>query len=221
VLPRHDSAIASVSHGQSEVYDAGRMVQRERGDRPGNHVRSQGELFKAVPLCPARVQHLPGYSMLWLTHQSSNRRVLAWDEYASRPKETPAFDSLRERSKSTLAEMRNFADHTVELSQLTELRLQTGCAVNSRSPNLISKLSFSLMSREDSSLLDLDAIHAAQLAEWTDGIRVLRGEGDAVMKETASYIHTLTELALKVRLLDITGDRVDVPEKVAYSLRES
>lgn len=77
------------------------------------------------------------------------------------------------------------------------------------------------MSGTELSLLDLDAIHAAQLAEWTDGIRVIRGEGGMGMKETSSYIHILTELALKVRLLDVTGDGVELPEKVSHGLRES
>jgi hypothetical protein len=72
---------------------------------------------------------------------------------------------------------------------MTDLRLQTGCPVNTRSPNLISKLSFSIMSGPELSLLDLDAVHAAQLAEWTDGIRVLHGEGGMVSKETGSYVH--------------------------------
>lgn len=77
------------------------------------------------------------------------------------------------------------------------------------------------MSGSELSLLDLDAIHAAQLAEWTDGIRVIRGEGGMGMKETSSYIQILAELALKVRLLDVTGDGIELPEKVAYGLRES
>jgi len=45
------------------------------------------------------------------------------------------------------------------------------------------------MSGGELSLLDLDAIHGAQLAEWTDGIRVLRGEGGMSTQETAHYVH--------------------------------
>lgn len=54
---------------------------------------------------------------------------------------------------------------------------------------MISKLSFSLMSGPELSLLDVDAVHTAQLAEWTDGLRVLRGEAGMATKETASYVH--------------------------------
>ena len=45
------------------------------------------------------------------------------------------------------------------------------------------------MSGPELSLLDLDAVHAAQLAEWTDGLRVLRGEGGMGSQETATYVH--------------------------------
>ncbi|WWC91077.1 uncharacterized protein L201_006018 [Kwoniella dendrophila CBS 6074] len=131
---------------------------------------------------------------------SPNRRVIAWDEFSHRI-ENPSFESLRER---------------LDISSIASIRPQTGCAVNSRSPNLVSKLSFSIIGDNDTSLLDLDAIHAAQLAEWTDGIRVLRGEGGMSSKESSDYIHILAELALKVRLLDITGDGVEIPEKMAF-----
>jgi hypothetical protein len=77
----------------------------------------------------------------------------------------------------------------VDVSNVTDVRLKTGCAIHSRSPNLVSKLSFSLMSGGEFSLLDLDAIHAAQLAEWTDGIRVLRGDGGMMSGESANYVH--------------------------------
>lgn len=77
----------------------------------------------------------------------------------------------------------------VDVSNVTDVRLKTGCAIHSRSPNLVSKLSFSLMSGGELSLLDLDAIHAAQLAEWTDGIRVLRGDGGMMSGESANYVH--------------------------------
>jgi engulfment/cell motility protein 1 len=49
------------------------------------------------------------------------------------------------------------------------------------------------MSGPELSLLDLDAVHAAQLAEWTDGIRVLRGEGGMGTKESAGFIHVSLE----------------------------
>lgn len=134
--------------------------------------------------------------------QSPNRRTIAWGDFATREPAKPSFESLRERSESTRA-FRTFTpswqygycSHVcadlllVDVSNVTDVRLKTGCAIHSRSPNLVSKLSFSLMSGGELSLLDLDAIHAAQLAEWTDGIRVLRGDGGMMSGESANYVH--------------------------------
>lgn len=67
-------------------------------------------------------------------------------------------------------------DGEVDIDNITSIRLETSCPVNSRSPNMVSKYSFSILSGE-MSLLDLDAVHVYQFAEWTDGIAVL-GRGD-------------------------------------------
>lgn len=99
---------------------------------------------------------------------------------------------------------------------MSSIKQQTSCAVGSRSPDTPSKLSFSLLAGKDISLLDLDAIHAQQFAEWTDGLRVLRESGAMASPETSDYVHILTELALKVRLLDITGDGIEIPQKAAF-----
>lgn len=124
------------------------------------------------------------------------------------------------------------------------MKLETSSPVNSRSPNMISKYSFSIMSGE-LSLLDLDAIHVYQFAEWTDGIAVLSPGENAAMrhKESLDKVRVsgnsparpcpkwsrqtlirkqiLADVALKVRLLDITGDGIEMPEKVAVGHGES
>ncbi|KAL7421273.1 hypothetical protein Q5752_004158 [Cryptotrichosporon argae] len=130
-----------------------------------------------------------------------NKRTIAWGEFAKRTDAPPSFESLRER---------------IDVANITDIRLSTGCAINSRSPNLVSKLSFSLMASDNLSLLDLDAVHAAQMAEWTDGLRIVKGEGGMAHPESAGFVHVLTELSLKVRLLDITGDGIEIPSKVSF-----
>lgn len=45
------------------------------------------------------------------------------------------------------------------------------------------------MAGHELSILNLDAIHAAQLAEWTDGIRVIRDAGRLATQDSASYVH--------------------------------
>lgn len=47
------------------------------------------------------------------------------------------------------------------------------------------------MSGPELSLMDVDAVHAAQLAEWTDGLRVLisKGKETVVTQESANFVH--------------------------------
>ncbi|KAJ2959398.1 hypothetical protein NQZ79_g5141 [Umbelopsis isabellina] len=53
--------------------------------------------------------------------------------------------------------------------------------------------------------------HSASLfSEWTDGFSLLLDKG-ITSKDTAEYIHSLTEIGVKVKLLQIAGDRVEVP----------
>jgi len=46
-------------------------------------------------------------------------------------------------------------------------------------------------------------------------------EPEILDKLIAACLQILTELALKVRLLDITGDGVDIPEKVSFGTGQS
>jgi hypothetical protein len=121
---------------------------------------------------------------------SPNRRTLAWAEYPQRLEEKPTFESLKD--KSELSFPVQSLTLAVELSAISEIKTQTGCAVGSRAPDTPSKNSFSIMSG-GTSLLDLNAIHIAQFAEWTDGLRVLKGSGMAT-QESTNYTN-VSELA--------------------------
>ncbi|TXT13206.1 hypothetical protein VHUM_01607 [Vanrija humicola] len=164
----------------------------------------QGSWFNAAQVLAPGIESTTRATLarpLRFVRLSPNRRLLAWGEFSERTSHTPTFESLKEN---------------IDLANVTSVKVQTGCAVSARSPDIISKLSFSLMSGNELSLLDVDAVHAAQFAEWTDGIRVLKAEGGMSTKESSNYVHILTELALKVRLLDITGDGIEIPQKVSF-----
>lgn len=76
---------------------------------------------------------------------------------------------------------------------------------NSRAGNY----SFSLLRSPGESIADLVATSASQYSEWVDGLGMLRGEGSAVnTEETAEYIQALTDIAVKIKLLDVTGEKV-------------
>ncbi|CEH11865.1 Regulator of Rac1, required for phagocytosis and cell migration [Ceraceosorus bombacis] len=78
-----------------------------------------------------------------------------------------------------------------------------------------SSLAFSLLRAPDVSLADFVALNASQYSEWVDGLGMLRGEGGVVStKETAEFIQALTDIAVKVKLLDLTGERIEIPQSL-------
>ncbi|OXG40065.1 hypothetical protein C359_03987 [Cryptococcus neoformans Bt120] len=140
---------------------------------------------------------------------SEDRKTIAWDDFAQRSG-SPSFESLT---------------HRIKISSISSVKQETSTPVNSRSPNLISKLSFSLISSppattggtSEESLLDLDAIHAAQLAEWSDGIKVLK-DGGMTSQDSANYVQaSLVRIPVSVQSVLIPGedlDRVGVERQV-------
>ncbi|PFH51834.1 hypothetical protein AMATHDRAFT_2737 [Amanita thiersii Skay4041] len=77
---------------------------------------------------------------------------------------------------------------------------------------VVSPLSFSLISVHEGSLADLIAPDSSRWADWTDGLNMLRKDGGHVAStETAGFVNALTEIGLKIKLLDLTGEMVDIP----------
>ncbi|THH18452.1 hypothetical protein EW146_g2541 [Bondarzewia mesenterica] len=80
------------------------------------------------------------------------------------------------------------------------------------SPTVPSPLSFSLISTHEGSLSDQIAPDQSRWADWTDGLNILRRDGGHVASsETADFVTALTELGLKIKLLDLSGDKVEIP----------
>lgn len=76
----------------------------------------------------------------------------------------------------------------------------------------LSPLSFSLLSAHEGSLADQIACDQSRWADWTDGLNMLRRDGGHVAsKETAGFVHALTEIGLKIKLLDLSGEQVEIP----------
>ncbi|KAG1770736.1 ELMO/CED-12 family-domain-containing protein [Suillus occidentalis] len=75
-----------------------------------------------------------------------------------------------------------------------------------------SPLSFSLLTATEGSLADQIAPDQSRWADWTDGLNMLRRDsGHVTSEETAGYIKALTEIGLKIKLLDLSGEKVDIP----------
>ncbi|KIY71885.1 hypothetical protein CYLTODRAFT_389592 [Cylindrobasidium torrendii FP15055 ss-10] len=110
----------------------------------------------------------------------------------------------------------------IEVAAITEIA--TGTCIpppnvlreNSDLPQVIpsgpSPLSFSLLSAHDGSMSDLIAPDQSRWADWTDGLNMLRRDsGHVASKETAGFVQALTEIGLKIKLLDLSGEKVEIP----------
>ncbi|KAJ2934854.1 hypothetical protein H1R20_g2277, partial [Candolleomyces eurysporus] len=79
----------------------------------------------------------------------------------------------------------------------------------------LSPLSFSLLSAHEGSLADLIAPDISRWADWTDGLNMLRRDGGHVTSsETADFVQALTEIGLKIKLLDLSGEMVEIPNNL-------
>ncbi|CAE6401890.1 unnamed protein product [Rhizoctonia solani] len=100
----------------------------------------------------------------------------------------------------------------------------SGDITSPMSPPAVSPLSFSLMSersRDQSeqqqqpskhSLADQVAENASRFSDWTDGLNMLRKDGGHVATtETAEFVQALTEIGLKIKLLDLSGEKAEIP----------
>src|SRR5438067_1249250 len=78
---------------------------------------------------------------------------------------------------------------------------------------LSQDLSFSLMSGPDTVLAEFIATDYIQFSEWTDGFNMLFDKNIS-SKDTAEFIHILTEIGVKVKLLDLSGEKVEIPQNI-------
>ncbi|OCH96256.1 hypothetical protein OBBRIDRAFT_229080 [Obba rivulosa] len=80
------------------------------------------------------------------------------------------------------------------------------------SPVMASPLSFSLLTASGASLADQIAPDQSRWADWTDGLNMLRKAGGHVAsKETEVFVQSLTEIGLKIKLLDLSGEKIEIP----------
>lgn len=90
----------------------------------------------------------------------------------------------------------------LDLSQVTDVVASSG------------ETTFTLLRSQDTSICTLTAQTPSQYSEWIDGLSMLLGGESATVhtQETAEYIQALTDIAVRVKLLDLTGEKLDVPE---------
>ncbi|KAJ3340654.1 hypothetical protein HDU93_006511 [Gonapodya sp. JEL0774] len=137
---------------------------------------------------------------------TSNRKTLHWAEFQG--------DGVTAR-KPDMTELGEKIDLTNTIDILT------GAAVpllSSKKINENPALCFSLSSSSGgdtgnadiSTLADFFCESPTQLAEWVDGFGMLF-ERNMSSKETSSFVQQLADTGVKLALLDLTGDKVDIP----------
>jgi engulfment/cell motility protein 1 len=79
-----------------------------------------------------------------------------------------------------------------------------------QAPSTSNPLAITLLSHE-SVISEFIAPTPSILSEWLDGLNLLLPEGYISTKESADYIQTLTDIGVKIKLLDLSGERLDIP----------
>lgn len=67
------------------------------------------------------------------------------------------------------------------------------------------------MVSQDTVVAEMTAFDQTSYVEWLDGLNLLLPGGFIATKETAELVQTLTEIGIKIRLLDLTGERLEIP----------
>ncbi|KAI0078722.1 hypothetical protein K474DRAFT_1641153 [Panus rudis PR-1116 ss-1] len=79
-------------------------------------------------------------------------------------------------------------------------------------PMQASPLSFALLTASGALLAAQIASDKDRWADWTDGLNMLRRDGGHVSsQETEFFVQALTDIGLKIRLLDLTGEMAEIP----------
>ncbi len=108
----------------------------------------------------------------------------------------------------------------IDLSLITDIAHQgvagdTNAKAAATAKNGAGELTISLLQSPDAPLAEMQALNVSQFSEWTDGLNMLRGEGGVVStRETADLIQMLTEIGIKIKLLDLTGEQIELPTAV-------
>lgn len=176
---------------------------------------------------------------------AANRKALHFVETHERVPIRGGLEDVPERSKpsSLVMSLPSLTFFQVDLALITEVIASGSSSANGRTRTFSSStngtstpvspsyrhsfssasasttstpLSLSLVSA-DGVVAELVAPDQATYSEWVDGLALLRPEGSVSTKETVELIQGLTEIGVKIKLLDLSGERVEIPGSMAVS----
>ncbi|KAG2176830.1 hypothetical protein INT44_007494 [Umbelopsis vinacea] len=142
---------------------------------------------------------------------SPSKKQLHYGEFTERvTSHFKGYDKLTEKIDiSSIAEVQV----TSKQSSFIPLAGQTGLLspgpLSTSNPEATQQ-TFVLLTSSKAVIAEFRCSSSTLFSEWTDGFSLLLDKG-ITNKDTAEYIHSLTEIGVKVKLLQIAGDRVEVP----------
>ncbi|CEQ43109.1 SPOSA6832_05004, partial [Sporobolomyces salmonicolor] len=168
----------------------------------------------------------PQQPKLWRFYRlAPNRKALHYAETTERVPIRSGLDDLPGRidlalvtdvvssSASAVQRSRHLSVHR-STSSITNARLSVFSKDSSGTATSLSPapppLSFALQSA-DGALAELVAPDQSTYSEWVDGLSLLRADGSIITTDTADYIQTLTDIGVKIKLLDLSGEKVEIP----------
>ncbi|OZJ05804.1 hypothetical protein BZG36_00871 [Bifiguratus adelaidae] len=158
---------------------------------------------------------------------STNRKYLHYGDFTDRHPSSKDIEELKERVDiSTIKEIQLHNSRVSRLGPPTPTGDQSFRPLSTRLPSNVTistiksptdstempsftiKLSNTSLSGHSS--FTFHCTSHAQFSEWTDGLNLLL-DRPITNKVTAEYINTLTEIGVKIKLLSIGGDHMEVP----------
>lgn len=86
--------------------------------------------------------------------------------------------------------------------------------ITSPLPNESAESRVFVLVMRDGSRIRMQASDEDIYSEWVDGLHMLRPDGRVATEQTANLIQSLTDIGVKIQLLDLTGERVQIPSEV-------
>ncbi|ORY00434.1 hypothetical protein K493DRAFT_103700 [Basidiobolus meristosporus CBS 931.73] len=159
---------------------------------------SNGAWFNSAPV---KTKGKPTYRFYKL---SPNRKYLHYAEFSDILPNKLSLEQLPEKVDLSLV------TSIVTGSAASSLNRKPASSLTNPTSGVSGIYNFSLMYGPDITLAEFYTPIETLFSEWTDGLNMLFDKNIA-NKDTAELIQSLTELELKVHLLDITAEQVELP----------
>ncbi|KDE05624.1 hypothetical protein MVLG_03996 [Microbotryum lychnidis-dioicae p1A1 Lamole] len=141
---------------------------------------------------------------------AANKKALHYLETNGRIAIAPGLDDLPERIMIALISNISPYAPSGELKRQAPSIVSTA---NTASTGSSQPLTITLRS-SDGIIAELVAPNEMTYFEWLDGLSLLRPDGGIVTSQTADYVQALTDIGVKIKLLDLSGEKVDIPNVI-------